>query len=111
MGNKESDYSTDPLKNESEGTETGKGKNDFNAGGNASDYDGGHPKDVYPESEGRISSDEERPNQKEKSDKKSLDENEFNAGGNDSDYDGGHPQDVSPKSEGRIDSNNDNPGK
>lgn len=34
-------------------------KEEFNTGGNDSDYDGGHPEDVKPDSEGRIGSKDE----------------------------------------------------
>lgn len=77
-------------------------KKEFNAGGNDSDYDGGHPQDVSPQSDSQINSNEERLNREEE--ERSGDAaTAFNAGGNDSDYDGGHPDDVSPKSKGSID--------
>lgn len=100
MGNKEADRSMDPENN---------GEKDFNAGGNDSDYDGGQPKDVYPESEGRIDSGEENVNKRKENAPQSEEKPSFNAGGNDSDYDGGHPKDVNSESEGRIDSSDKNP--
>lgn len=51
-------------------------KPQFNAGGNASDYDGGHPAGSFSE---------------EEASEESEDQGAFNAGHNDSDYDGGHP--------------------
>ena len=76
----------------------------FNAGGNDSDYDGGHPGDASTQSEGRIRSEEEQARDK-KDQEKNKQSNSFNSGGNDSDYDGGHPKDAGSDSEGRIDSN------
>ena len=60
-------------------------KNKFNAGGNSSDYDGGHPGDSPPGGESQVGSGqtEQKENKKQS----------FNAGGNDSDFDGGHPKD------------------
>lgn len=82
--------------------ESGK-KNRFNAGGNASDYDGGQPQDSRQGSEGRIRSEtESAPGPSSDRDK-----NDFNSGGNDSDYDGGQPDDVKNDSEGRIQSAED----
>lgn len=52
----------------------------FNAGGNDSDYDGGHP-GGYEE---------------EQSDADAEGSGSFNEGGNDSDYDGGHPGEKFP---------------
>ncbi|OHX56379.1 hypothetical protein BB776_05100 [Planococcus salinarum] len=75
---------------------------DFNAGGNASDYDGGHPKDSDPKSGGRINNGEEYARRQHGKDE--IEERSFNAGGNASDYDGGHPEDSSSDSEGHIDS-------
>ena len=106
MGNEEANSSKDPKKIGK--TDSGsKEKTEFNAGGNDSDYDGGHPRDVSSDSSGRIHSGEEGMNRKEGADEESG--NAFNAGGNDSDYDGGHPKDVSADSPGHIDSNQDNP--
>jgi len=82
-------------------------ENEFNAGGNNSDYDGGHPSDVSPQSDSQINSTEERLNREEESRSEDA-ANSFNAGGNDSDYDGGHPDDVSPASEGSINSEHTN---
>lgn len=70
-------------------------KKSFNAGGNDSDYDGGHPEDALSKG------------QKEKQQKQQTGDS-YNAGGNDSDYDGGHPEDVKPDSEGRIGSEDEN---
>lgn len=67
----------------------------FNAGGNDSDYDGGHPDDALNE--------EQKKEQQEYRAGKS-----YNSGGNDSDYDGGHPEDTEPESEGRIGSKDKN---
>lgn len=69
--------------------------NQFNAGGNDSDYDGGHPEDVLNE--------EQKKEQQEYKTGKS-----YNSGGNDSDYDGGHPGDVETESKGRVDSKEEN---
>ncbi|PSL34364.1 hypothetical protein B0H99_10991 [Planomicrobium soli] len=82
-------------------------KKDFNAGGNDSDYDGGHPQDGSPHSDSQINSSEERLNREEE-DRSEDAANSFNAGGNDSDYDGGHPNDVSPDSKGSINSEHAN---
>lgn len=91
------------------GNSIGNAKNqDFNAGGNASDYDGGHPKDAHPDSEGRIVSEDDSLNSK-KSGEERRDAKSFNTGGNDSDYDGGHPKDVSEDSPGHIDSKGESP--
>lgn len=76
--------------------------NEFNAGGNASDYDGGHPKDVDTKSGGRIKNGEEYARRQHGKDE--IEERSFNAGGNASDYDGGHPEDSSSDGEGKIDS-------
>lgn len=73
-------------------------KNNFNTGGNASDYDGGQPADTKTGNPGRIHSDEDG----HSGNKDSSSEKEFNAGGGDSDYDGGHPEDVKKNSAGRI---------
>ena len=81
-----------------------KAKTQFNTGGNDSDYDGGHPKDVSAESEGRIRSEKEQARHKEDQEENAQ-SNSFNSGGNNSDYDGGHPKDAKPGSEGRVDSN------
>ena len=70
-------------------------KKSFNAGGNDSDYDGGHPEDALSKK------------QKEKQQKQQTSDS-YNAGGNDSDYDGGHPEDVKPGSKGRIGSKDEN---
>ncbi|TWT16049.1 hypothetical protein [Planomicrobium sp. CPCC 101079] len=82
-------------------------KKDFNAGGNDSDYDGGHPQDVSPQSGNQINSSEERLNREEASRSEDA-ANSFNAGGNDSDYDGGHPDDVSSDSKGSVSSEHSN---
>lgn len=79
----------------------------FNTGGNDSDYDGGHPQDVSPQSDSQINSSEERLNREEESRSEDA-ANAFNAGGNDSDYDGGHPEDVSSESKGSINSEHSN---
>lgn len=55
MGIEESDSSRNPEKIEKTDTEQQK-KNEFNTGGNDSDYDGGHPKDVSSDSKGSIDS-------------------------------------------------------
>ncbi|MTD31013.1 hypothetical protein [Planomicrobium sp. YIM 101495] len=73
-------------------------KNNFNAGGNASDYDGGQPADTKTGNPGSLHSDGDGHSR----DKGSSSEKEFNAGGGDSDYDGGHPKDVKKNSVGRI---------
>lgn len=75
--------STDPDSREA--------KKRFNAGGNDSDYDGGHPGDAVAK--------KHKPNEKLREHSTG---NSYNSGGNDSDYDGGHPEDVKPESEGRI---------
>lgn len=47
----------DPAENSPEKNSSGKtGKESFNAGGNDSDYDGGHPADVSSDGEGRTDS-------------------------------------------------------
>ncbi|WP_033542404.1 hypothetical protein [Planococcus sp. CAU13] len=102
MTEKNSERNLDPERmeqNEENGTA---GTNDFNAGGNDSDYDGGHPKDSQPDSDGRIDNGEEYARRQHGKDE--IDTSSFNAGGNDSDYDGGHPADSSSNSEGKIDS-------
>lgn len=58
-------------------------KTRFNAGGNDSDYDGGHP--------GGFNADDE-----EQSGSGDEGGGSFNAGGNDSDFDGGHPGEKFP---------------
>lgn len=55
----------------------------FNAGGNDSDYDGGHPGGFSVEDEERSAAEDEGGGS-------------FNAGGNDSDFDGGHPGEKFP---------------
>lgn len=69
--------------------------NQFNAGGNDSDYDGGHPEDALNEEQ-----------KKEQQEYKTG--TSYNSGGNDSDYDGGHPGDVEPESKGHIGSKDEN---
>ena len=86
-----SNHSQDPDK---DSVESG---TSFNAGGNNSDYDGGHPEDALAQ--------EHKNNEKQQ--EHSTDES-FNAGGNDSDYDGGHPEDAKPESEGHISSKDKN---
>ncbi|MGI2327960.1 hypothetical protein [Planococcus sp. YIM B11945] len=103
MENENTGRNTDPKKFDSKDASSDKGKTEFNAGGNDSDYDGGHPNDVSSQSDGRINSSEERLNQEEESRDPG-----FNAGGNDSDYDGGHPEDVFPESKGSINSKQTN---
>lgn len=68
-------------------------KNEFNTGGNASDYDGGHPADSDPESDGSIDSGEQYARRQHGKDE--IEDKSFNEGDNDSDYDGGHPKDGS----------------
>ncbi|WP_223640439.1 hypothetical protein [Planococcus sp. 4-30] len=80
---------------ESTGQNSVEEKKNFNAGGNDSDYDGGHPEDALSKQ------------QKEKQQKQQTGDS-YNAGGNDSDYDGGHPEDVKPDSKGRIGSEDEN---
>lgn len=55
----------------------------FNAGGNDSDYDGGHPGGFTVQDDGQ-------------SDAADEGGGSFNEGGNDSDYDGGHPGEKFP---------------
>lgn len=66
---------------------------DFNAGGNASDYDGGHPGDSHSETDDDLKSGEEYARRQHGKDE--IEDKSFNAGDNDSDYDGGHPKDGS----------------
>ena len=107
MDNNKKDQNIDPENIEQTAADPNQSPTEFNAGGNDSDYDGGHPKDVFPESRGRIESPEEQQNQDQENPDESNSES-FNSGGNDSDYDGGHPKDVFPESKGRIDSDSDN---
>ena len=104
MDNNKKDQNMDPENIEQTATDSNHSKKGFNTGGNDSDYDGGHPKDVYPESRGRIDSKEEQQSQGQENPEE-KDAESFNSGGNDSDYDGGHPKDVFPESKGRINSN------
>lgn len=102
MTDKQNERNLDPERMEQqEGSGTSKSK-DFNTGGNSSDYDGGHPTDSQPDSDGRIKNGEEYAKRQEGVDE--IEDNSFNAGGNSSDYDGGHPKDSSSDSEGKIDS-------
>lgn len=62
----------------------------FNAGKNDSDYDGGHPDDALTK--------KHKPNEKQQEHSTS---NSYNSGKNDSDYDGGHPEDANRKNKGK----------
>lgn len=77
---------------ESEPASTNSKHNDrqFNAGGNESDYDGGHPGDASAQK-----------NQPTKSQQEHSTGNSYNSGGNDSDYDGGHPKDANSKNKSK----------
>lgn len=101
MTDKQNERNLDPERMEQQ-EESGTSDNkDFNAGGNSSDYDGGHPEDSQPDSDGRIKNGEEYARRQHGKDE--IEERSFNAGGNASDYDGGHPEDSSSESEGKID--------
>lgn len=100
MTDKKNERNLDPERIEQNTENKTSDNEDFNAGGNASDYDGGHPKDSQPESDGRIKNGEEYARRQEGKDE--IEDNNFNAGGNSSDYDGGHPKDSSSDSEGKI---------
>lgn len=102
MTEKKNDHNLDPERMEQNHDDGSSDDKDFNAGGNASDYDGGHPKDTEPESEGRIKNGEEYARRQEGVDE--IDNDSYNSGGNASDYDGGHPEDSSGNSEGKVDS-------
>jgi len=102
MTDKQHDRNLDPERMEqSEEHEKPANKN-FNSGGNASDYDGGHPKDSQPQNEDDLKNGEQYARRQHGKDE--IEERSFNAGGNDSDYDGGHPKDSSSGSKGKIDS-------
>lgn len=79
-------------KNSENEKEERSGSTRFNAGGNDSDYDGGHPADRSSENAGSISSNSERKS-RESEDKAKSKGKSFNRGGNESDFDGGHPED------------------
>jgi len=51
MTDKKKDRNLDSEKMDQNEDSQSTEKQEFNAGGNASDYDGGHPKDSQPESE------------------------------------------------------------
>lgn len=53
--NQQNEHSSDHTKQKENA-----GKNNFNAGGNASDYDGGQPDDVKRDSNGHIQSDKDQ---------------------------------------------------
>lgn len=84
MDNNKKDQNQDPENVDQKATDPNETLPKFNAGGNDSDYDGGHPKDGSPKSKERTDATEQQ--RQEDSNGKS-----FNSGGNDSDYDGGHP--------------------
>lgn len=104
MTDKNKDRNLDPERLEQNGENGSSGTSGFNAGGNDSDYDGGHPKDSHPESEGRVDNGAEYARRQHGKDE--IDTSSFNEGGNDSDYDGGHPEDSTTNSKGKIDSTN-----
>lgn len=102
MTDKKNERNLDPERLEQNGESESAEETDFNTGGNASDYDGGHPKDSQPDSDGRIKNGEEYARRQHGKDE--IDNESYNSGGNASDYDGGHPEDSSSDSEGKIDS-------
>lgn len=91
MAEKNDDHNFDPERMEQSAESESAGKKNMNAGGNDSDYDGGHPSDSDPESDARIKNGEEYARRQHGKDE--IDTSSFNEGSNDSDYDGGHPED------------------
>lgn len=75
---------------ESASVNSSKKDTQFNAGGNDSDYDGGHPGDA--------SAKKHKPIEKQQEHSTS---NSYNSGENGSDYDGGHPEDANSKNKGK----------
>lgn len=53
MTEKKNESNLDPERMEQHGERESTDEKEFNAGGNSSDYDGGHSKDSQPESESR----------------------------------------------------------
>ena len=100
MTEKKDDRNLDPERVEQNVDNESSGGQDANAGGNDSDYDGGHPSD----SESHDKHGEEYARRQHGKDE--IDTASFNQGGNDSDYDGGHPSDSTGSSIGKIDSDN-----
>lgn len=74
----------------------------FNEGGNASDYDGGHPGDGSEDNEDRTKNGESYARRQHGKDE--IEDRSFNEGGNASDYDGWHPEDSTGGSEVKKDS-------
>ena len=101
MTDKKSERNLDPERMEQNSNSPSADDKKFNAGGNASDYDGGHPEDGKPEEDPTKNGESYARRQHGKDE---IEDRSFNEGGNASDYDGGHPQDSSEDSEGKIDS-------
>lgn len=93
MTDKQHDRNLDPERMEQSGEQENAGKKKFNSGGNASDYDGGHPNSSQSDNEDQLKNGEQYARRQHGKDE--IEERSFNAGGNDSDYDGGHPKDSS----------------
>ena len=102
MTDKKNDRNLDPERMERNDESKTTEEKDVNAGGNATEYDGGHPKDSQRDSDGRLKSGEEYARRQHGKDE--IEDKSYNAGGNDSDYDGGHPTDSSKDNRGKIDS-------
>lgn len=99
MTDKQHDRNLDPERMEQNGEQEKADKKKFNSGGNASDYDGGHPKGSQSDNEDPLKNGEQYARRQHGKDE--IEERSFNAGGNDSDYDGGHPKDSTSKSKGK----------
>lgn len=91
MTDKQEKRNPDPEKVEQ------KDENEFNAGGNSSDYDGGHLENNQVDEDDRIKNGEEYARRQHGKDE--IEDSTFNAGENASDYDGGHPNDDSSNTE------------
>lgn len=101
MTEKKNNRNLDPERMDRHDESTSTEDKEFNSGGNASDFDGGHPKDSQPEHEDPAKNGESYARRQHGKDE--IEDRSFNEGGNASDYDGGHPQDSTDESKGKID--------